>query len=108
VEFRATATSLASHCGHAIDRIAFAHRLYNALERALDTCAERGFEALRPRFEARFRMTGRTVTVLELDGSRQRGVAEGVANDGALLLQRDDGARVRIVAGDVTLAKENT
>jgi len=107
-EFRATATSLASHCGHKIDRIAFAHRLYNALERTLDTCAERGFEALRPRFEARFRMRGRPVTVVELDGSRQRGVAEGVATDGALLLRRHDDALVRIVAGDVTLAKEDT
>lgn len=106
-EFRATATSLASHCGHPIDRIGFADRLYNGLEQALDTCAERGFEALRPRFEARFRMRGRPVTVIELDGSRQRGVAEGVASDGALLLRRDDGALTRVVAGDVTLAKEN-
>ena len=105
-EFRANATSLASHCGHPIDRIAFTQRLYNALEQALDTCAERGFEALRPRFEARFRMRGRPVTVIELDGGRQRGVAEGVAGDGALLLRRDDGALVRVVAGDVTLAKE--
>ena len=88
-EFRATATSLSSHCGRKIDRVAFAQRLYNALERALDTCAERGFEALRPRFEARFRMRGRPLTVLELDGTRQRGVAEGVAGDGALLLRRD-------------------
>ncbi|HEY8155359.1 MAG TPA: biotin--[acetyl-CoA-carboxylase] ligase [Myxococcota bacterium] len=107
-EFRATATSLASHCGRKIDRIAFAQRLYNALERALDTCAERGFEALRPRFEARFRMRGRPLTVLELDGARQSGVAEGVAADGALLLRRDDGSLVRVVAGDVTIAKEKT
>jgi BirA family biotin operon repressor/biotin-[acetyl-CoA-carboxylase] ligase len=105
-EFRATATSLASHCGHKIDRVAFAQRLYNALERALDTCAEQGFEALRPRFEARFRMRGRRLTVVELDGARQSGVAEGVAADGALLLRRDDDSLVRIVAGDVTIAKE--
>ena len=38
-EFRAAATSLSSHCGRKIDRVAFAQRLYNALERALDTCA---------------------------------------------------------------------
>ncbi len=106
-EFRATATSLASHCGRRIDRVAFAQRLYNALERTLDTCAERGFEALRPRFEARFRMRGRSLTVLELDGTRQSGVAEGVATDGALLLRRDDGELSRVVAGDVTIAKEN-
>ena len=107
-EFRATATSLSSHCGRKIDRIAFAQRLYNALERALDACAERGFEALRPRFEARFRMRGRPLTVVDLDGVRQGGVAEGVAADGALLLRRDDGSQLRVVAGDVTIAKEKT
>ena len=106
-EFRAVATSLSSHCGRKIDRVAFAQRLYNALERALDACAEHGFEALRPRFEARFRMRGRPLTVLELDGTRQRGVAEGVAGDGALLLRREDGSLTRVVAGDVTIAKEN-
>ena len=37
-------------------------------------------------------MRGRPVTVIELDGGRQSGVAEGVASDGALLLRRDDGA----------------
>ena len=105
-EFRASATSLSSHCGRKIDRIAFAQRLYNALERALDACAERGFEALRPRFEARFRMRGRPLTVVELDGARLRGVAEGVAADGALLLRREDGELARVVAGDVTIEKE--
>jgi BirA family biotin operon repressor/biotin-[acetyl-CoA-carboxylase] ligase len=106
-EFRATATSLSAWCGRRIDRIAFAQRLYNELEPVLDTCAERGFEPLRARFEKRFRMRGRPVTVVELDGTRLRGVAEDVAADGALLLRRDDGERMRVVAGDVTLAKEN-
>jgi BirA family biotin operon repressor/biotin-[acetyl-CoA-carboxylase] ligase len=106
-EFRAAATSLASHCGRKIDRVVFAQRLYNALEPALDACAERGFEALRPRFESRFRMRGRRLTVVELDGRQRRGVAEGVDQDGALLLRRDDGMLDRVVAGDVTLAKED-
>jgi biotin-(acetyl-CoA carboxylase) ligase len=52
-------------------------------------------------------MRGRPLTVLELDGTRQRGVAEGVAADGALLLRREDGSLTRVVAGDVTIAKEN-
>jgi biotin-(acetyl-CoA carboxylase) ligase len=51
-------------------------------------------------------MRGRPVTVVDLDGSRQRGVAEGVAGDGALLLRREDGGLTRVLAGDVTLAKE--
>ena len=68
---------------------------------------ERGFAALRPRFEARFRMRGRRSRVLELDGTRRRGVAEGVGRATARCCsRRDDGELARVVAGDVTLAKE--
>jgi biotin-(acetyl-CoA carboxylase) ligase len=34
------------------------------------------------------------------------GVAAGIDADGALLLARDDGRTERVVAGDVTIAKE--
>ncbi|MBW2274020.1 MAG: hypothetical protein JRG96_12165, partial [Deltaproteobacteria bacterium] len=33
-----------------------------------------------------------------------RGIASGIADDGALEVTRDDGRQVRVVAGDVTLA----
>ena len=105
-EFRDQATSLSSHARRRIDRVAFARRLYHHLERTLDACAEGGFAVVRPRFEARFRMPGRRVRVLELDGSQIAGVALGIDDDGALRVRRDDGAEVRVVAGDVTLAKE--
>lgn len=105
-EFRALATSLASHAGHAIDRLAFARRLYNRLEATLDACAERGFVAVRPAFEARFRMPGRPVRVRELDGSEIAGTALGIDADGALRVRRDDGPELRVVAGDVTIVKE--
>ena len=42
-----------------------------ALEEVLDIHATGGFAALRPRFEARFRMPGQRVRVLDLDGSEQ-------------------------------------
>src|SRR5262249_20946391 len=64
-EFRAPATSLSTHCGAAVDRIAFAARLYDTLEGVLDLHAQDGFEAVRPRFEARFRMRGRCIRVLD-------------------------------------------
>jgi BirA family biotin operon repressor/biotin-[acetyl-CoA-carboxylase] ligase len=105
-EFRALATSLASHAGRPIDRVAFARRLYEGLERTLDACAQGGFAAVRGDFEARFRMPGRRVRVQELDGSELAGVALGIDADGALRVRRDDGREQRVVAGDVTLAKE--
>ena len=105
-EFRALATSLAAHTGHRIDRTAFARCLYNRLESTLDACAQGGFAAVRPDFEARFRMPGRRVRVVDLDGSVLAGRALGIDADGALRVRRDDGQEVRVVAGDVTLAKE--
>ncbi len=105
-EFRELATSLSSHTGRRVDRVAFARRLYGELERVLERCTERGFDAVRPAFEARFRMTGRRVEVIELNGARLPGTVLGIADDGTLRLRDDAGRERRIIAGDVTLAKE--
>lgn len=108
-EFRALATSVSSHRGRPVDRIGFAARLYDTLEAVLDLHADGGFEAVRPRFEARFRMRGRHVRVLDAVGAPGAAVlegrAEGIDADGALWVVREDGARERVVAGDVTLEK---
>lgn len=108
-EFRALATSVASHRGRPVDRIGFAARLYDTLEAVLDLHAEGGFEAVRPRFEARFRMRGRRVRVLDAvgapGGAALEGRAEGIDADGALWVAKSDGSRERVVAGDVTIAK---
>jgi BirA family biotin operon repressor/biotin-[acetyl-CoA-carboxylase] ligase len=103
-EFRATATSLAGHCGHTIDRAAFARTLYVRLEELLELHAAGGFDAIRPRFEARFRMAGRPVSVRDLNGPELRGSAEGIDDDGALLVRCEDGRLERVLAGDVTLS----
>jgi BirA family biotin operon repressor/biotin-[acetyl-CoA-carboxylase] ligase len=105
-EFRALATSLSSHSGRSIDRVAFARRLYHGLEEVLDAHAAEGFAALRPRFESRFRMAGRRVRVRDLDGSEAAGRCAGIDDDGALLLESDSGEKTRVVAGDVTVVKE--
>jgi BirA family biotin operon repressor/biotin-[acetyl-CoA-carboxylase] ligase len=107
-EFRALATSLATQRGTPVPRADFAAHLYDTLEAVLDLHAQGGFEAVRPRFEARFAMRGRRVCVLDGDGRAApivEGVAAGIDADGALLVDRDDGARERVVAGDVTIAK---
>jgi biotin-(acetyl-CoA carboxylase) ligase len=155
-EFRDLATSVAAHCGRPVDRVAFAARLYDTLEAVLDLHAARGFEAVRPRFEARFRMVDRRVRVVDAAGGAAAGPlvhreggaaagplvhreggaaagplvhreggaaagplgrrdggdagvlegrAAGIDADGALWIERDDGTRERVVAGDVTVAK---
>jgi len=109
-QFRTLATSLSTQCGGRIDRVAFAARLYDTLECVLDDHASGGFEAVRARFEARFRMRDRRVRVLDAGNGAApalEGVAAGIDADGALLVDGADGERHRVVAGDVTIAKES-
>ncbi len=107
-EFRERATSLSSHLGRPVDRIRFARSMYGKLESIFDVCEQRGFEAVRPSFEARFHMAGRRIRVLSLDGSELSGTAVGIDADGALLVRKPDGDEVRVIAGDVTFAKESS
>jgi len=108
-EFRPHATSLSSELGRPVDRAAFTRCLFERLERQLDLHAAGGFDAVRPRFEAFFRMTGERIGVDEIGASRREGVALGIAPDGALEIELSEGPqvgeRVRVMAGDVTLAK---
>ncbi len=105
-ELRGRATSLAGHSGRSVNRVAFAQRLYRTLEDVLDEHATAGFEALRGRYEALFRMAGRAVRVTDLHGGAQSGVALGVDATGALCIRTRSGKTERVLAGDVTLAGE--
>jgi biotin-(acetyl-CoA carboxylase) ligase len=51
-------------------------------------------------------MRGQQISVLELDGSELRGTALGIDDDGALRLRLETGDITRVIAGDVSLAKE--
>jgi BirA family biotin operon repressor/biotin-[acetyl-CoA-carboxylase] ligase len=106
-EFRHLATSLSSHGGQRVDRVAFTRRLFRELEGVFDRCAAGSFESVRPDFESRFRMAGRPVTVAELGGERITGVALGIDDHGALRLESARGEEIRVIAGDVTVAKES-
>jgi BirA family biotin operon repressor/biotin-[acetyl-CoA-carboxylase] ligase len=108
-EFRSSATSLSSELGEPVDRIQFTRRLFENLELRLDEHARGGFERLRPRFESFFRMRGEPLCVEAIGGERIDGFALGVAEGGALEIEIREGPRagevVRVLAGDVTLAK---
>jgi BirA family biotin operon repressor/biotin-[acetyl-CoA-carboxylase] ligase len=105
-EFRSLATSLFSHSGRPVDRVHFTRRLFVTLEEVLDVHAERGWDALRPRFQEFFRMLGRRIRVSDLAGGETTGVCRGIDPDGALRLEREDGEPTRVLAGDVTIIKD--
>jgi BirA family biotin operon repressor/biotin-[acetyl-CoA-carboxylase] ligase len=106
-EFRDRATSLRAYLqlsgDEQIDRASFTRRLYGTLEEVFDSHDSKGFPALRPRFDAFFKMRGSPVEVTGMNGSRLVGTARDIAEDGALLVERPDGTIERVVAGDVTL-----
>jgi BirA family biotin operon repressor/biotin-[acetyl-CoA-carboxylase] ligase len=105
-DFRSLATSLSSHSGHPVDRAQFARRLFVTLEEVLDIHAERGWGALRPRFQEFFRMLGRRIRVSDLAEGETTGVCRGIDPEGALRLERGDGREIRVLAGDVTIIKD--
>ncbi len=108
-EFRPHATSLSSELGAPIDRIAFTRTLFERLETQLTLHSQGGFDAVRPRFESFFRMTGEPIGVEEIGGQRIDGIALGIAPGGALEVEIAEGPRrgevMLVMAGDVTLAK---
>ncbi|MCP4040186.1 MAG: biotin--[acetyl-CoA-carboxylase] ligase [bacterium] len=104
-EFRDQATSLSSHTGRPVPRAVFVRRLYARLEEVLDLHARQGFTALQPRYEARFAMKGQAIRVAEMGGRERHGTAHGIAKDGALEIESEDGRIERIIAGDVTLVR---
>ena len=73
----------------------------DALLGALGTFEARGFAPFRAGWEARDATRGRPVTLHAADGVR-RGIASGVDEEGALLLEID-GHRERVVSGELSL-----
>jgi BirA family biotin operon repressor/biotin-[acetyl-CoA-carboxylase] ligase len=104
-ELAGRATSLRAVAGAPVDRAAFAARLLTALEARYGRFLAGGFAAIRPAFEATAFLTGRAVRVSGPEAATHGRVA-GVDDDGALLLEGPDGARVRVLSGEVTLREE--
>ena len=106
-EFRAHATSLCGFLRRPVDRISFTRRLYENLEPILEACTDAGLRGILPRFEAHFRMQGRTVRIQDLQGESRSGRVLGIDEEGALRIAPSDGGpEERVLAGDVTLEKE--
>jgi BirA family biotin operon repressor/biotin-[acetyl-CoA-carboxylase] ligase len=104
-DFRARASSLAAAAGRTIERARFASALFDRLEHALDLHADGGFSALRPRFDAFFRMLGQRVRIADAAARVREGEVLGIGADGSLRLGTHGGEE-RFYAGDVTLLKD--
>jgi BirA family biotin operon repressor/biotin-[acetyl-CoA-carboxylase] ligase len=103
-ELKGIATSLQIAMGARIDRVGFAQRLIEALERDIDRFRAEGFGPVLEAWRKFSRMQGLRVRVGGPGVRREiEGTVEGVDADGALLLRTDRGTE-RVLAGDVTLA----
>jgi BirA family biotin operon repressor/biotin-[acetyl-CoA-carboxylase] ligase len=98
----ATATYLDAHARGRLSREDLLVSVLSALESWLGHAAAAPAE-VREAWRSRLATIGRRVQVLTAAGPLN-GVAEGVAEDGALILRLADGTRHAVQAGDVTLA----
>lgn len=103
-DIRERATSLMEVGQKSISREAFLRRLIQDLDRCYGILQESGFGAIAPRWEGYFGQREQKVKV-ELEHEVLIGEAKGIDSDGALIVQSADGARHRIIAGDVTVLK---
>ncbi len=97
---RERATSVMAVTGHKVSREAFARRLIQDLDRCYGILEESGFDAVAPRWKARFELRGKRVRV-EMADEVISGKAVEIDRDGALIVECAGGALQRIVAGDV-------
>lgn len=102
-EIRETATSLKMESGHRIARAVLLERIlarfeadYEAFEQTLD------LSGLKERYEAH--LAGRNAGVRVLDPAGEyTGVSRGITETGELIVERDDGERVLVYAGEVSV-----
>ena len=98
----ADATTIADELGAPTPRALLAQAILRAIERYY--LRLRAGDNLRDEFAARLTTLKQRVHAQAPWGAEE-GVAEDVDDDGALLLRRADGSSVRLIAGDVTLAR---
>ncbi|HLZ69289.1 MAG TPA: biotin--[acetyl-CoA-carboxylase] ligase [Dehalococcoidia bacterium] len=99
-ELRGIATSLSERLGQPLERGEVLRAVLMRLATLLDE-SERG-GAVRDRWRARLNTLGRRITV-RAGETIETGLAVDVTDDGGLVLERDDGSRAVLAAGEVTL-----
>ena len=98
-ELRDIATSLRRELGRPVQRETLLARICNELETALSL----GPEELASQYRERSMVIGKPVRVTPLKGEPYEAVARGIADDGSLVVERDDGTLEELNAAEVTL-----
>jgi BirA family biotin operon repressor/biotin-[acetyl-CoA-carboxylase] ligase len=93
---------LESACGRALDRNEVLALVLGALRGVVEDFSRAGFAPLREEWQRRHAHQDRMVTLALADGSVRHGIARGVAEDGALLVEAEHAVR-RYHAGEVSL-----
>jgi len=96
-----TATTLKTELGQKVDRVKFVQGLLESLEEDYLTFREQGFTPILWSWRRYSDTLGRPVEVT-YQGEIIRGVAQDIADDGALIVKTQDGTVRKIVSGDCT------
>jgi BirA family biotin operon repressor/biotin-[acetyl-CoA-carboxylase] ligase len=101
-DLRNPATSLLIATGREVNRLRFLRTLLEALDDLYATYLMDGYKPVRDEWVARCGMIGRRVAV---SGSSEQleGIATGIDDNGALLVERTGGVVARVLAGDVRI-----
>ncbi len=99
------AAGLADSSPLALDRNHLLAAILLELGKLLREFDARGFHGLRTEWEGYHAMQNRPVRLAQPDGSRLSGIARGVTDEGALLLESDKGVQIFHV-GDISLTAE--
>jgi BirA family transcriptional regulator, biotin operon repressor / biotin---[acetyl-CoA-carboxylase] ligase len=98
------ATSLREEKGTDLSRIEIAVKLFDNLSKYYNIFLTEGFGSIRERWIHYSMMTGKYCEV-ECGRDVCRGVVSGIDDDGALVIDTEDGAVRRIIAGDASIIK---
>jgi BirA family biotin operon repressor/biotin-[acetyl-CoA-carboxylase] ligase len=101
-DLRHPATSLFLEAGKPVRRLDLARALLEALDALYDSYLRKGYGPVREEWLARCAFLGRRISVSFQDNEMQ-GTAEGIDEEGALLVRAPDGRLERVLAGDVTI-----
>jgi BirA family biotin operon repressor/biotin-[acetyl-CoA-carboxylase] ligase len=103
-EIRGIATSLMDESGERIPRVALLQDILFEIESLYGELVKSGFEPIRARWKALSNTIGANV-VVSMPTEQVKGLALDIDSDGALILQKEDGSREKIMAGVVSLRK---
>lgn len=101
-DLRHPATSLFLEAGRPVRRLDFARALLEALDALYDSYLLNGYGQVREEWLGRCNFLGRRIRV-NFHDNELRGMAEGIDEDGALLVRSPDSRLERVLAGDVTI-----